>query len=30
MKTANYSPFTPMEILAALAFVFAAYLMFNN
>lgn len=29
MKTANYLPHTPMEILAALAFVFAAYLMFN-
>ena len=29
MKTANYQPHTPMEILAALAFVFAAYLMFN-
>ena len=29
MKTTNYLPHTPMEILSALAFAFAAYLMFN-
>lgn len=30
MKTTNYLPPTPTDILAILAFVFAAYLMFNN
>lgn len=29
MKTTNYLPHTPMDILAVLAFAFAAYLVFN-